>query len=81
MRLDTGMGAIASGISGKKLSGAIYVEKVFVPPIIPVSDLFQMNSDEEDALYNLGESCSYAPYIDIFGRNERNGWSVWGENR
>lgn len=38
------------------------------------------HSAKPDEFYNLVESCSYAPYIDIFGRKERDGWSVWGEN-
>ena len=38
------------------------------------------HSAKPDKFYELVESCSYAPYIDIFGRKERNGWTVWGEN-
>lgn len=38
------------------------------------------HSAKPDEFYSLVESCSYAPYIDIFGRKERLGWSVWGEN-
>lgn len=38
------------------------------------------HSAKPDEFYSLVESCSYAPYIDIFGRREREGWSVWGEN-
>ena len=38
------------------------------------------HSAKPDAFYNLVETCSFAPYIDIFGRREREGWSVWGEN-
>lgn len=38
------------------------------------------HSAKPDAFYSLVESCSYAPYIDIFGRKKRDGWSVWGEN-
>ena len=38
------------------------------------------HSAKPDEFYNLVESCSYGPYIDIFGRKERDGWSVWGEN-
>ena len=38
------------------------------------------HSAKPDEFYELVESCSYAPYIDIFGRRERNGWTVWGEN-
>lgn len=38
------------------------------------------HSAKPDEFYKLVESCSYAPYIDIFGRKGRAGWSVWGEN-
>lgn len=38
------------------------------------------HSAKPDEFYALVESCSYAPYIDIFGRKERTGWAVWGEN-
>ena len=38
------------------------------------------HSAKPDEFYKLVESCSYAPYIDIFGRKEREGWTVWGEN-
>lgn len=38
------------------------------------------HSAKPDEFYKLVESCSYGPYIDIFGRKERAGWSVWGEN-
>ena len=40
----------------------------------------KMHSEKPEAFYKLVESCSYGPYIDIFGRNEREGWAVWGEN-
>lgn len=38
------------------------------------------HSAKPDEFYQLVESCSYGPYIDIFGRKGRDGWSVWGEN-
>lgn len=38
------------------------------------------HSAKPDEFYKLVESCSYGPYIDVFGRMEREGWSVWGEN-
>ena len=40
----------------------------------------KVHSEKPDEFYTLVESCSYAPYIDIFGRKERDGWVVWGEN-
>lgn len=38
------------------------------------------HSAKPDKFYSMVESCSYGPYIDIFGRSDRPGWSVWGEN-
>ena len=40
----------------------------------------EVHSAKPDEFFSLVESCSYAPYIDVFGRKERDGWSVWGEN-
>ena len=40
----------------------------------------EKHSAKPDKFYSLVESCSYGPYIDIFGRDSREGWSVWGEN-
>lgn len=37
------------------------------------------HSAKPNEFYSLVESCSYGPYIDIFGRKGRKGWSVWGE--
>lgn len=38
------------------------------------------HSAKPDEFYTLVESCSYAPFIDIFGRKGRERWTVWGEN-
>ncbi|MBR1603248.1 MAG: hypothetical protein IJ667_07400 [Synergistaceae bacterium] len=38
------------------------------------------HSAKPEEFYKLVESCSYPPYIDIFGRSKRSGWAVWGEN-
>ena len=38
------------------------------------------HSAKPEEFYSLVESCSYGPYIDVFGRTDREGWSVWGEN-
>lgn len=38
------------------------------------------HSSKPDAAYSFIESCSPQPYIDVFGRAERSGWSVWGQN-
>mgnify|MGYP002523205576 CR=1 FL=1 len=44
------------------------------------ADRGKEHSAKPDEFYDLVESCSYAPYIDIFGRKDRECWSVWGEN-
>lgn len=38
------------------------------------------HSAKPDEFYTLVESCSYGPFIDVFGRKDRAGWSVWGES-
>lgn len=38
------------------------------------------HSSKPDAFYDLVESCSPGPYLDIFGRRPRNKWLIWGEN-
>jgi N6-adenosine-specific RNA methylase IME4 len=38
------------------------------------------HSSKPDEFYRLIESCSYAPYIDIFGRKKKESWVIWGEN-
>lgn len=38
------------------------------------------HSAKPEEFYKLVETCSYAPYIDIFGRKSRESWAVWGEN-
>ena len=29
--------------------------------------------------YAIIESCSRGPYLELFGRGTRDGWTVWGE--
>ena len=38
------------------------------------------HSAKPEEFYKLVETCSYAPYIDIFGRKDRDNWAMWGEN-
>lgn len=38
------------------------------------------HSAKPDEFYKIVESCSYGPYIDVFGRDGREGWVIWGEN-
>ncbi len=29
--------------------------------------------------YEIIESCSPGPYLEMFGRGERDGWTIWGD--
>ena len=37
------------------------------------------HSRKPDELYDVVESCSPGPYLELFARGPRKGWSVWGE--
>ncbi len=36
------------------------------------------HSRKPDEQYDLIESCSWGPYLELFGRGTREGWTVWG---
>jgi N6-adenosine-specific RNA methylase IME4 len=36
------------------------------------------HSETPDHFYQLVERASYPPYVDIFARKKRSGWSAWG---
>ena len=36
------------------------------------------HSRKPDEQYDLIESCSHGPYLELFGRGERDNWTVWG---
>ena len=36
------------------------------------------HSRKPDEQYDLIESCSWGPYLELFGRGVREGWHVWG---
>jgi N6-adenosine-specific RNA methylase IME4 len=36
------------------------------------------HSRKPDEQYDLIESCSWGPYLEMFGRGVRDGWTVWG---
>jgi hypothetical protein len=38
----------------------------------------ERHSEKPDAFYHLVETCSPGPYLDMFGRTPRPGWSMWG---
>lgn len=37
------------------------------------------HSRKPDEQYALIESCSWGPYLELFGRGTREGWTTWGE--
>jgi N6-adenosine-specific RNA methylase IME4 len=36
------------------------------------------HSRKPDELYEIIEACSSGPYLELFGRGPRNGWTTWG---
>lgn len=38
------------------------------------------HSSKPIEFYDLVESCSHGPYLEMFSRSERDGWVMWGEN-
>lgn len=36
------------------------------------------HSRKPDEQYDIIESCSWGPYLELFGRGQRAGWTVWG---
>ena len=36
------------------------------------------HSRKPDEQYDLIEACSWGPYLELFGRGKREGWTVWG---
>ncbi|MEM9318441.1 MAG: MT-A70 family methyltransferase [Pseudomonadota bacterium] len=36
------------------------------------------HSRKPDEQYDLIEACSWGPYLELFGRGVRDGWTVWG---
>jgi N6-adenosine-specific RNA methylase IME4 len=37
------------------------------------------HSRKPDQLYTIIESCSPGPYLELFARCKRDGWTVWGD--
>ncbi|HRK42790.1 MAG TPA: MT-A70 family methyltransferase [Gemmobacter sp.] len=48
----------------------------------PDGDLLKMRKREHsrkpDEQYGIIESCSWGPFLELFGRGRRKGWTVWG---
>lgn len=36
------------------------------------------HSRKPDEIYPIVESCSYGPYLELFARHSRPGWTPWG---
>jgi N6-adenosine-specific RNA methylase IME4 len=34
--------------------------------------------EKPDHFYQLVERASYSPYVDVFARKKKSGWSAWG---
>lgn len=43
------------------------------------ADRGEHHSSKPETVYSLIESCSYAPYLEMFSRKNREGWTMWGE--
>lgn len=48
----------------------------------PDGDILKMRKREHsrkpDEQYSIIESCSWGPFLELFGRGKRKGWTVWG---
>ena len=47
-----------------------------MPNIISTQKSFHSRKPSE--MYEIIESCSHGPYIELFSRAEREGWTMWG---
>ena len=43
-----------------------------------ISSRKREHSRKPDEQYDLIESCSWGPYLELFGRGSRKGWTTWG---
>ena len=37
------------------------------------------HSRKPDEQYEIIEACSWGPYLELFGRGQRDGWTMWGQ--
>ncbi len=44
-----------------------------------IKSMKREHSRKPDELYPLIEACSPGPYLELFGRGTRNGWTTWGD--
>jgi hypothetical protein len=52
-------------------SGTVFADLGFADP----EDALSRKPDEQ---YDIIEACSPGPYLELFARGERPGWTVWG---
>jgi N6-adenosine-specific RNA methylase IME4 len=43
-----------------------------------ISSRKREHSRKPDEQYDLIESCSWGPYLELFSRGTRDGWTTWG---
>jgi N6-adenosine-specific RNA methylase IME4 len=63
---------------GRKGNPLPFKHKKNIPSIV-FSDKGR-HSEKPKQFYTLIEKVSYAPYIEIFARNKRDGWESWGND-
>jgi N6-adenosine-specific RNA methylase IME4 len=59
-------GKLRTGSTGRRQTNVIVTQK-------------RAHSVKPDELYNIIEQCSPGPYIELFARFKRKGWSRWGD--
>jgi N6-adenosine-specific RNA methylase IME4 len=44
-----------------------------------IATMKQRHSQKPDELYDMIEHCSPAPFLELFARSNRRGWTQWGD--
>ena len=44
-----------------------------------IATMKQRHSQKPDELYDMIEHCSPAPFLELFARSTRRGWTQWGD--
>jgi len=65
---------IAFGVKGSQL-----LKRKDASTLLPTWDRGEHHSSKPLEIYEFIESCSPGPYLEIFGRNKRDGWTIIGE--
>ena len=66
---------IAFGVKGSQM-----LKRKDVGTLLPTWPRGKQHSSKPTEIYELIESCSPCPYLEIFGRNKRDGWTIIGED-